>query len=76
MATQTKVQKYFGKRTLPPTQQVQTKISSFLKRLEEKEIDNEVIYVGGRCLYFCGRKRNLQHSARMKINKNSCFIFL
>ena len=46
MATQTKVQKYFGKSTLPPTKQVQTKISSFLKPLEEKEKDNEVIYVG------------------------------
>ena len=56
MATQTKVQKYFGKRTLPPTQQVQTKISSFLKPLEEKGKDNEVIYVGGRCLYFCEGK--------------------
>ena len=48
MATQTKVQKYFGKRTLPPTKQVQTKISIFLKPLGEKEKDNEVIYVGGR----------------------------
>ena len=34
MVTQTKVQKYFGKRTLSPTKQVQTKISWSKKSFE------------------------------------------
>ena len=50
MATQTKLQKYFRKHTQPATKQIQTKVSSFLKRTKEKK--NEVIYVGGRCLHF------------------------
>ena len=54
MATQTKLQKCFGKRTLPATKQVQAKISSFLKPTKENENNNEVIYVGGiaKCLRF------------------------
>ena len=43
LATLTKIQKYFGKRTLPATKQVKIKISSFLKSTKEKENNNEVI---------------------------------
>ena len=52
LATQAKLQKYFGKCTLPVTKQVQTKISRFLKPTKEKENNDEVIYVGGNCLRF------------------------
>ena len=52
MATQIKLQKYFGKCTLPATKQVQTKISSFLKHTKEKYYNNKVIYIGGKCLRF------------------------
>ena len=51
MATQTRFQKYFGKRTLSATKQIQTKISSFLKPMKEKENNDEAIYVVGKCLY-------------------------
>ena len=40
LATQAKVQTYFGKRTLPATKQVQTKISSFLQPTKGKENNN------------------------------------
>ena len=51
MATQTKLQKYFRKHTQPATKQIQTKVSRFLKCTKEKN-NNEVIYVGGKCLHF------------------------
>ena len=53
MATQIKLQKYFGKPTFPATKPVQTKPSRFLKPTKEKENNGEVIYVGGKCLRFC-----------------------
>ena len=51
MATQTRFQKYFGKRTLSATKQIQIKISSFLKPMKEKDNNDEAIYVVGKCLY-------------------------
>ena len=53
MAMPTILQKFFDKRTLPATKIVQTKISSFLKPRKEKENNNKVIYIGGKCLRFC-----------------------
>ena len=61
MTTQTKLQKPFDKRNLSARKQVQTKISSFLKSTKKKQNNNEVIYVGEKCLSFRVWKINLQH---------------
>ena len=52
MATQTKLQKSSDKHNLSARKQRQTKISSFLKSTKKKQNNNEVIYVGEKCLRF------------------------
>ena len=61
MASQTNLQKYFGKCTLTGTRQVQTKISSFLKPTKEKEIIMRLFTLEVSVFVFVYGKINLRH---------------